>query len=347
MKTKILKINSKKPEKKIIKNVARIMANGGIVAFPTETVYGLGANALDAKSVRKIFKAKGRPSDDPLIVHISEKSEMYELAKEVPEKAEKLIKKFWPGPLTVVLKKKKIVPNITTGNLDTVAIRMPKHLVAIALIKELGKPIAAPSANSFGNPSPTKAQHVLEDLEGKIPLILDSGQTKIGVESTVMDFSQKKPMLLRPGKVTLEQIEKEIGKIKVHSLVKKEFRKNHLKEAAKSPGLKYRHYAPKAEIIIVQGTEKKTAAKIQELLKKFSAKKIGILSFSGKTYNKNTKKIGSTGEKIAKNLFKSFREFDKTKTELIIAESIPEKEIGLAVMNRLKKAAAKIIKAGK
>ena len=256
MKTRIIRIaesGGQKNADKKISYAAQIIRRGGIVAFPTETVYGLGANALDTKAVRKIFRAKGRPSDDPLIVHIADEHQLYELASYVPLQAKILMDKFWPGPLTIVLRKSKKVPRITTGGLDTVAIRMPSHSVALELLCAAGVPIAAPSANLFGRPSPTSAQHVLEDLNGKINAVLDGGRTRIGVESTVLDLSGKTPELLRPGKITIGQLQKIIGKIKVHPLVRSQPRKGGKKAAARSPGLSYRHYAPAAEVILVEG----------------------------------------------------------------------------------------------
>ncbi|MEK6958364.1 MAG: L-threonylcarbamoyladenylate synthase, partial [archaeon] len=254
MNTKILKIDSRKPEAKKILEAARIIRKGGLVAFPTETVYGLGANAFNTEAVRKIFRAKGRPFDDPLIVHVCSEKQVYELAEEVAFEAKVLMDKFWPGPLTIVMRKSKKVPAITTANLGTVAIRMPKNRIACALIRKAGVPIAAPSANTFSRPSPTTAGHVLADLKGKIPLILDGGTTRIGIESTVIDLSGKKPVLLRPGAVTLEQLQKTIGKVQVHGAVKSTPGKNKKKIFALAPGMKYRHYAPKAKVILVFGS---------------------------------------------------------------------------------------------
>lgn len=343
--TQILKINANNPDMSKIKIAAGILRSGGLVAFPTETVYGLGANALDAKAVEKIFQVKGRPADNPLIVHIADKEEVHRLARQIPKKAEKLMDKFWPGPLTLVLKKSKIVPKITTGRLETVAIRMPAHKIALALIKEARVPIAAPSANISGKPSPTSVEHVIQDLHGKIGAIIDAGKTKIGVESTVLDLTVNPPILLRPGGVTLEELKNILGKVKVHLGVKGAKLGRII---VKSPGMKYRHYAPNASIIVVEGKYQDTKRKIQELVDKYrkERKKVGVITID-KTHNykaDTVKFVGNNSKAIAKNLFKTFREFDKEKIDVIIAEGVEEKGLGLAIMNRLRKAAIKIIK---
>ncbi|MBU1204733.1 MAG: threonylcarbamoyl-AMP synthase [Nanoarchaeota archaeon] len=345
MKTKIIKINPKNIEISKIKAAARILRKGGLVAFPTETVYGLGADALNPKAVKKIFEAKGRPADNPLIVHIADKEEVYRLAKEVPEEAEKLMDKFWPGPLTLVLKKSKIVPDIITGGLDSVAIRMPANKIALALIKEAKVPVAAPSANLFSKPSPTSAEHVIQDLYGKIDVIIDSGETEIGVESTVLDLTTKPATLLRPGGITLEELERVLGKIKIHPIIKGKKVKNII---AKSPGMKYKHYSPNADVILVEGAYQEVKKRIQKLVYKHKkeGKNIGVM-----TANENheykadlIKFVGNDFNTIAKNLFKIFREFDKEKVDIIIAEGVSDKGLGLAIMNRLRKAAYEIIK---
>ncbi len=319
IKTKIMKINLKTPSKDRIKLAAGIIRNGKLVAFPTETVYGLGANALDAQAVRGIFKAKGRPCDNPIIVHIASEKQLSEVATETPIVAKKLIKKFWPGPLTLVLKKRKHVPYEVTGGLDTVAVRMPANKIALALIKGAGVPIAAPSANLSGKPSPTDAKHVFDDMNGRIDLIIDGGRTLIGVESTVLDLTTNPPRLLRPGKISLEELEQVIGPILTHIGEV---------EKARSPGMRYRHYAPKAKIIICKDIDN-LKKKIKEFKKK--KKKIAIL------------KLDKNPEKIAKNLFGILREFDKKHIDVILCESlnkIKKKGIGLAVIDRLKRAAS-------
>jgi L-threonylcarbamoyladenylate synthase len=343
MQTQILKVNTAKPQISIIKQAAQLIRKGRTVAFPTETVYGLGADALNPSAVKKIFEAKGRPADNPLIIHIHDKKDLKRLAVDIPEITEKIIKKFWPGPLTVVLKKSKIVPKITTGGLDTVAIRMPKNKIANLLIKESGVPLAAPSANFFGRPSPTLAKHVSEDLTGKIDMILDGGKTRIGIESTVIDLTRKPPMLLRPGGITLEQIQKLVGTIKVHPMIKgKKSKMIH-----RSPGMKYKHYSPNAKVILIEGSSPNVNKKIIQLVNKFKKQKmrIGIMSAQKNHAYKvdMTRFVGNSPDKVAANLFKVFREFDEKKIDIILV-LVSKKGLGLGVMNRLDKAAHKKIK---
>jgi L-threonylcarbamoyladenylate synthase len=344
MQTRILKVNPKNPNLIQIRNAAKAIRAGNTVAFPTETVYGLGANALDAKAVKKIFDAKGRPSDNPLIVHISDIADLGILADTIPSAAFDLMERFWPGPLTIVLKKSKIVPKITTGGLNTVAIRMPKNKIALALIEQSGTPIAAPSANVAGRPSPTMAQHVIEDLAGKISAIIDGGPAKIGIESTVVDLSRKIPMLLRPGGVTLEQLQKVLGKIMIHPIIYgKKTRTSH-----RSPGMKYRHYSPRAKIILVQGPKSRVNKKILQLLQYYKKQglRTGVLAME-KNHIKSdmTRFVGKNPNKIAANLFRSFREFDAKKIDIVLAQEISQRGLGLGIMNRLGKAAYKKIRA--
>jgi len=360
--TEIIKVNQKKPKKNIIKKAAKIIKKGGLVAFPTETVYGLGANALNKIAVRKIFKVKGRPFDNPMIVHIADFSDLFKLTKNVPQKAKLLIKKFWPGPLTIVLFKTKMVPDEVTAGSKTVAIRMPKNKIALELIKASNVPIAAPSANLATRPSPTTAQHVFEDLKDKIDLILDGGKTKVGVESTVVDLTTKPPLILRPGGISLEKIKKVLKDIKLHSL-----RPFGAGKIIKSPGMKYRHYAPKAPLILIEGKEQ--ISKIQNLIDYYKKQKkiVGVMTTQeNKHFYKNANLVLVVGSRknlkeIAQNLFKTLREFDKKKVDpapfrkkarvkkkvsskrcgvdVILAEGFPEKEIGFAIMHRLRKAA--------
>ena len=340
MQTKILKVNPKNPNYSQIRKAAKIIRTGKLVAFPTETVYGIGANALDSFAVKKIFVAKGRPSDNPLIIHISDIADLGILVDHVSESSFNVIDKFWPGPLTIVFKKSKIVPKIVTGGLDTVAIRMPKNKIAKMLIAESRTPIAAPSANIAGRPSPTTAKHVIDDLSGRISMILDGGPTKIGIESTVIDLSRKSPMLLRPGGVTLEQLQKVLGKVAIHPII---YGKK-TKSAHRSPGMKYRHYSPKAKIILIQGT--KANKKISQLLLYYKEQglRVGILSTKKSNIKSDmTKFIGNNPDKIASNLFKSFREFDEKKIDIVLAQEISQKGLGLGIMNRLGKAAYKKI----
>jgi len=312
MKTRIVKINFKNPEISKIKEAANIIKMGGLVAFPTETVYGLGANGLDRKAVKKIFLVKGRPQDNPLILHISEIKQIYFLVNEIPNNAKKLIKRFWPGPLTIIFKKTKIVPDIVTCGLDTVAIRMPDNKIALELIEFAGVPIAAPSANISGRPSPTNAKHVAEDLMGSIDMLIDGGSVNIGIESTVIDLTQNPPVILRPGKITQKQIEKIIGKL--------QDKKEEFIETPKSPGMKYRHYSPDAKVIIV-----KDVKEIKKLRKRYSEKKIKQLNYIDKI-------------EMAKNLFKDFREADKKGYDIIVVKEVEDKGFGCAIMNRLRKA---------
>jgi L-threonylcarbamoyladenylate synthase len=306
MKTKIIFLSIKKPEPEKIKAAAEILKSGELVAFPTETVYGIGA-VLKPDAVKKIFLAKGRPNDNPLIVHISNKKQLAELADEVPEIAEKLAEKFWPGPLTIVLKNKSAPKEVTAG-LESVALRMPKNKIALALINAAG-PLAAPSANISGKPSPTKAEHVFDDFNNKIPLILDGGETDIGLESTVVSLVRE-PVLLRPGKITKEQIEEVIGPVRVLHKSKKPL----------SPGMSYKHYSPDAKIILFSRDE------LEKLKEKYADKKTEVI------FHENV-------EDSAKNLFSKFREADKKGAEIIFAEKVEEKGFGMALMNRLKKAA--------
>jgi L-threonylcarbamoyladenylate synthase len=344
MQTKILRVDQTKPQITRIVQAGLLIQKGEVVAFPTETVYGLGADALNPSAVKKIFEAKGRPADNPLIVHIHDKKDLKRLAINIPEITEKIIEKFWPGPLTVVLKKSKIVPKITTGGLDTIAIRMPKNKIAALLIKKSGTPLAAPSANFFGKPSPTLAKHVSEDLSGKIGMILDGGKTRIGIESTVIDLTGKTPMLLRPGAVTLEQIEELVGAIKIHPVI----RGKKSKMMHRSPGMKYKHYSPNAKIILIEGSAKNADKKILQLISKFKKqqKRIGIMSVQRDHIYKAdmTRFVGNNPDKIAANLFKVFREFDNKKIDIILARGIDKKGLGLGVMNRLDKAAHMKIK---
>ncbi|OGF20724.1 threonylcarbamoyl-AMP synthase [Candidatus Falkowbacteria bacterium RIFOXYB2_FULL_38_15] len=341
--TEIIRINPKKPEDEKIKKAAQILRNGGLVAFPTETVYGLGADALNPMAIKKIFKAKKRPQDNPLILHIAEKEDIFiytEPDKKNLELIKKLINKFWPGPLTLIIKKKKIVPEEITAGLKNTSIRLPDNIVARALIKKLGSPIAAPSANLSGSPSPTEASHVYNDLAGRIEMILDGGETKIGVESTILDCTKSPFVLLRPGKITAEELEKIVGTIKIHKASQK------IKNPP-SPGLKYAHYSPKAKLILVEGNVSDVRRKIDELIGKYGARKVGVLNLGNRYNYKNVDTIiylGENNEAIAKNLFKSFRDFDKKNIDIILVEGIPEKNFGAAIMNRMRKAAKKIIK---
>ncbi|MCW3977916.1 MAG: L-threonylcarbamoyladenylate synthase [Candidatus Bathyarchaeota archaeon] len=343
--TLVLKVDASDPEIDKIQMAASVIRKGGTVAFPTETVYGLGADALNAEAVKKLFEAKRRPADNPIIVHVANKEYAYQLARDVPKIAERLMAKFWPGPLTLVLKRSRQVPDITVVGLDTIAIRMPKNEVALALLRESGTPIAAPSANLAGKPSPTTAQHVIEDLAGRIDIVLDAGPTRIGVESTVINMNSSPPEILRPGGTPYERLRDALGKVKLHRLARAE-KKGGLAKVV-SPGMKHKHYAPEAEMIVVEGKLDNVIRKIQELAKiqAKKGKRIGILATDESVSSYDADVVKSLGGRnnltlIAKNLFGLLRQFDKEKVDVIIAEGTSLDGLGLAVMNRLRKASS-------
>ena len=340
----MLKVDPSAPEPEKIRAAAEVIKSGGLVAFPTETVYGLGANALDGRAALRIFEAKRRPADNPVIVHVSSEDDTYVLAEYVPELAERLMEKFWPGPLTLLLQRSEVVPNAVTGGLDTVAIRMPSHPVARALITEAGVPIAAPSANLAGRPSPTSAKHVLEDLGGRIEMVLDGGEIVHGVESTVLDLTVQPPMVLRPGPISVEELREFVGEVGVHPVARAEVPVEIA--IARAPGMKYRHYAPTAEVVVVEGELEKVVPKIQELVdaQRKLDKRTGVMATeeTADRYEADTVKVvGSRANprSIARNLFGALREFDVEGVAFVAAEGIEPVGIGLAVMNRLRKAA--------
>lgn len=319
-------------------NVAgEIIKSGGVVAFPTETVYGLGANAFDENAVKKIFEAKGRPSDNPLIVHICQKSQIKDLAEDITESAQKLIDAFMPGPFTIILKKKSTVPDIVSAGLSSVGIRLPMQKTATEFIREAGVPIAAPSANLSGKPSPTKAKHVIEDMWGRIDAIIDGEDCNVGVESTIVDASGDVPCLLRPGGITFEELKAVVPKIKIDKNVLESVSAD---ERPKCPGMKYKHYSPKAEVIVIEGEMQAVQGKINELLRADAQKTIGILTMFGTVYDKGIMiDAGKNGKEYAKNLFDALRTFDELGVEKIYAEFCDVDGYGLAVKNRLYKAA--------
>ncbi|WP_010677210.1 L-threonylcarbamoyladenylate synthase [Bacillus timonensis] len=320
-----------------IKEAANLLQADEVVAFPTETVYGLGANALSDEAVAKIYEAKGRPSDNPLIVHISTIGQLQQIAQDIPEQAKSLIKKFWPGPLTLVLKRKEnAVSKKVTAGLETVAIRMPSHPVALALITASGLPLAAPSANLSGKPSPTLAKHVADDLTGKIAGILDGGATGVGLESTVLDCSGDIPVILRPGGVTKEQLEEVCGVVEVDRAILEEG------QAPKSPGMKYKHYAPTAPLSIVNGSMEFIQTLVKE--KQHEGLKVGILTTTEGENKYEADQIIACGsredlESVANRLYDVLRLFDESGVDVIFSESFPSEGIGQAIMNRLTKAA--------
>ena len=337
MQTKTVKIDSNNIDQNAMAEAAEIIRQGGLVAFPTETVYGLGADALRPEASKKIYEAKGRPSDNPLIV------QLVSIAKEVPKEAKVLADAFWPGPLTMIVWKNDRVPYATTGGMDTVAIRMPNHPIALSLIRESGCMIAAPSANTSGRPSPTLAAHVEEDLAGKISMILDGGAVGIGIESTIIDLSEEVPMILRPGYITNEMLEDVLGKegrsdpgILASSSNKK----------PKAPGMKYKHYAPKADLVLVEGKEAAVVAKINELVQEKQAQgiKVGVIATDETKGSYQADYVVSIGSRtdedgIARHLYQILREFDEWEVGAIYSESFSTPRIGQAIMNRLMKAA--------
>jgi L-threonylcarbamoyladenylate synthase len=341
MKTRIIKIDGNHIKDEDLKLPAKVLQEGGLVAFPTETVYGIGANALNSHAIEKIYQAKGRPSDNPLIIHISSKAAVNQYVKEVPDIAIKLMDQFWPGPLTLILKKNDIIPDAITGGLDTVAIRMPSDKIANALIRLSNLPIAAPSANISGKPSPTLAKHVIEDLNGRVDVIIDGGQSPIGLESTVVDLSAGQPIILRPGGITQTMLEEVVGSVLVDQTIM-----NDSKAVPKAPGMKYRHYAPNGQLYIIRGNEKDVIKEInwQVKDKEEQGYKVAVITTreSRQLYNcKYIQIIGANNNQneIAANLFKILREMDEQKVDYIYSEEFSKSDIGLATMNRLLKAA--------
>ncbi len=345
--TRILKIGAQGQDDLILE-AAGTIKEGGIVAFPTETVYGLGADALNHQAVLKIFDAKGRPADNPLIVHVDSKQTCMKIARNIPDKALFLMEMFWPGPLTLILERKDIVPDVTTAGLDTVAVRIPENIVALKLIEYSGTPIAAPSANLSGKPSPTNAEHVLNDLYGKVDVVLDGGEVNIGVESTVLDMTSDVPALLRPGKISKEDIELCVGDI----IVAYDDRICPETERVRSPGMKYIHYSPDSSVILVEGDHDRVVTRIKELVDDFALRdaKIGLLLTDETKKNINSSLSYSLGSKdfpehAAKNLFLGFRYLDGKGIDVLIVDgSFKHEGIGMAVFNRIRKAADMIIK---
>ena len=330
MKTEVLKASEES-----IKKAAEIIKSGGVVGVPTETVYGLGANALDEDAVGRIFEAKGRPKDNPMIVHVSCMEEIEPLVKKIPEKAKLLAGKFWPGPLTIIMEKSDKVPSVTSGNLDTVAVRMPSHEVMRKIIKESGCPIAAPSANLSGSPSPTNAKYVFDDMDGKISLIIDGGESNVGLESTVITLVGEKPRLLRPGGVTPEQLEEVLGEIEIDKAVRAKLEEN---QTAASPGMKYKHYAPKTKVVIVKADSEKYVEYISE-----QKEKIAALCFEDEAEKISVPCVtyghSNDSSSQAKRLFDALRELDEINAEIAFAHCPSDEGVGLAVYNRLLRSA--------
>lgn len=344
MKTIIIKSKDDMLSEKELKKAADILKNGGLVAFPTETVYGLGADALNPRASIKIYEAKGRPSDNPLIVHIASPNQMDVLARDIPDEAYKLASVFWPGPLTIILNKKENVPSETTGGLDTVAIRLPASKIAKDIIEASGGYIAAPSANASGRPSPTKAEHVIEDLDGKIDMIIDGGKSTLGLESTIIDLSAKQATVLRPGCITKSMLENIIGHVEYdNAVLQKNMDENII---PKAPGMKYRHYAPEGSLTIYEGNIEKVTKEINNKAKEYidAGKSVGIIATEEtKHFYKYgiIKVVGSRSDEdsIAAGLYGVLRDFDDIHAEYIFSESFEGDDLGQAIMNRLLKAA--------
>ncbi|ERI93468.1 Sua5/YciO/YrdC/YwlC family protein [Clostridiales bacterium oral taxon 876 str. F0540] len=342
MNTKVVILDENNIDERAIIEAGMTLRNGGLVAFPTETVYGLGANALNEEAVKKIFIAKGRPQDNPLIVHVSDYN-IEPLVKNIPEVALRLMERFWPGPLTIILEKSNLIPDTTSANLETIGIRMPSNNIARELIKASGVPIAAPSANISGRPSPTEASRCVEDLEGKVEYILGGGSCTVGLESTIIDCTVNPPCVLRPGGITLSMLKVVDASIYIDPAVMK---KPEADLKPKAPGMKYRHYAPKAPMKIIHGDLKKTIAKINEIVQNYidENKKVGILATDETKDSYPNGLVISLGsrnsmESVGKNLFEALRTFDDASVDIILSEAFEEKDLGTAIMNRLNKSA--------
>ena len=322
---------------------ARLMSDGQLVAFPTETVYGLGANAMDARAVLSIFSAKGRPGDNPLIVHIHDRSQLGSIC-EVSDTARRLMDAFWPGPLTLVMPKKEAVPMEVTANLDTVAVRMPSHPVALAMLKACDLPIAAPSANRSGKPSPTSAQHVLNDMQGRIPLILDGGECQVGLESTVLSLAGERPCILRPGGITQAMLEKVVGPVDLAGSILRPLEKG---EKALSPGMMYKHYSPDGQVTLIEGSERAVLHALRLLCAHAQSEghRTCVMCFSEHVdalADCQPHDIGSKDDpaEVAHRLFSTLRALDDEHMDVIFSEVVPPEGVGLAIMNRLGRAAA-------
>lgn len=346
METKIVPMKEENLDKNALEEAGEVIKKGGLVAFPTETVYGLGGNALDEAAAGKIYRAKGRPSDNPLIVHICRLEDIYPIVKEVPEGALKLADAFWPGPLTMILRKSDKVPYATTGGLDTVAVRMPGHKTALAFIRAAGGYVAAPSANTSGKPSPTLAKYVTEDLGGRIDMIIDGGRIAIGLESTIVDLTEAVPVILRPGYITKEMLEKVLGYVETDKTILDD----DAGQAPKAPGMKYKHYAPKGELTIISGSREMVIEAINQKSREMEekGKKVGVIGTDDTIafYRADVVKSAGSREKedtIARALYRILREFDDEGVDVIYSESFEESAkaggIGQAIMNRLLKAA--------
>jgi L-threonylcarbamoyladenylate synthase len=343
--TQYIKVDRQNPAPEALRAAGAILARGGLVAFPTETVYGLGANALDGAAVKRIYEAKGRPSDNPMIIHVAALDQVEELVTSVPEAARALMRIFWPGPLTLVLPVDPGVPREVTAGLGSVAVRRPGHSGALALLEAAGTPLAAPSANLSGRPSPTTAAHVLRDLNGRIDMILDGGPAGVGVESTVLDLTGPVPVILRPGGVTLEALQEILGEVRVDPAVLNRSPGDN-PARPRSPGMKYTHYAPQAPLFLFKGAKEKVAEKIKELALAYQVehKRVGILAYRDSEDYTGYGQVVLAGQRekpetVAAGLYAALRRFDELEVDVILAEGIQEKGVGFAVMNRLRRAA--------
>lgn len=342
MDTQIVQLNERHMQEDLLRQAGEIIKAGGLVAFPTETVYGLGGDALNPESSRKIYAAKGRPSDNPLIVHICQMEDLSYIVKEIPEAARKLAEAFWPGPLTMIFHKSPAVPSETTGGLATVAVRMPSHKTALSFIREAGGYVAAPSANRSGRPSPTCAKYVVEDMAGRIEMIIDGGDVEIGLESTIIDMTEEEPVILRPGYITKEMLEEVLCSVREDRTMMSD----ESGQVPKAPGMKYRHYAPKGSLVIVDGEGEQVTAYINEQLERLRREghRTGVIGTDATIAHYRGDVCKSAGNRedestIAKELYRILREFDDEEVTAIFSESFDTAGIGQAIMNRLLKAA--------
>ncbi len=335
--TVLVKVNPRAPQKRLIQAAAEVLRGGGLVAFPTETVYGLGADALNAGAVESIFRAKGRPWDNPIIVHVAVAADLASLTERVPEEARALMDRFWPGPLTLILPKSAGVPGGVTGGLDTVAVRMPRNRIALALIRALGHPVAAPSANLSGRPSGTTAGHVLQDFSGRIDMVLDGGPVSVGVESTVLDLSRRPPAILRPGAVTPEDLAPFLGRVVIG--------RGRAASSRRSPGTRYRHYSPRARVTLVEAGDREAMARLVEehqgRERKVAVVVVGRRFAWAGASRPIVRPMPRDLEEYARRIFAVLRELDEMAVDEILIEKTEERGIGLAIMDRLIRAAAR------